>query len=389
MNFSFARIPHILFGQGKINGLTKIIEKYGHNVLLVTGRSSLMHSAHWPEITGQFSKANIRWNHFIVAGEPTPDLIDGSVMGGQFMEPDVVVAIGGGSVLDAGKAISAMWKKQDSIRHYLEGVGDGRPHDGSKIPFIAVPTTAGTGSEATKNAVISEVGPDGFKRSLRHDNFVPEYALIDPELTLNCPQEITAWSGMDAFTQLLESYLSVQASPMTDALALSGIKKIAESLEKAVSDPGDPEARTGMAYAALCSGITLANAGLGVVHGFASSIGGRFQIPHGLICGTLMGVANEYTLNSQLKQDACSPVIQKYASVGRIFHNTSNKDDIFYAEFIINKIHDMTEKFSVPRLGKFGFKNSEINPVAQATSCKNNPVKHDTLELAGMLERRV
>ncbi|MBR9999987.1 MAG: iron-containing alcohol dehydrogenase [Cyclobacteriaceae bacterium] len=389
MKFNFARIPQILFGPGKIQGLPGVIGKYGKQVLLVTGKSSLSESASWDKIIMGISHEKIAWDHFSVQGEPSPGMIDACVMGENFREPDVVVAIGGGSVLDAGKAISAMWKKHEPVRFYLEGVGDGREHDGQKIPFIAIPTTAGTGSEATKNAVISEVGPGGFKRSLRHDQFVPEIAIIDPDLTVNCPKEITAWSGMDAFTQLLESYLSTEASPMTDALALSGLKRIAGSLEKAVSDPDDLSARTDMAYAALCSGITLANAGLGVVHGFASSIGGRFQIPHGLICGTLMGVANEFLLNNLLKNDTSSLAVKKYAETGRIFHETSNRDGIFYAEFIINKIHDLVEKFNLPRLSDFGFDRAEIENIARSTSCKYNPVNHDVSELAGMLERRV
>jgi alcohol dehydrogenase class IV len=389
MNFKFSGIPHIHFRPGKIRDLGQSIKKYGDTVLLVTGKSSLMQSLHWPKIIQQFDDEKIRWEHFAVPGEPSPDLIDECVMNGKFSIPEVVVAIGGGSVLDAGKAISAMYKIHEPVRDYLEGVGDGRQHDGSKIPFIAVPTTAGTGSEATKNAVLSEVGPEGFKRSLRHDNFIPDIALVDPELALGSPSEITAWSGMDAFTQLLESYLSKEASPMTDALALSGLYRIASSLENAVSNPDDLTARTDMAYAALCSGITLANAGLGIVHGFASSIGGRHEIPHGLICGTLMGVANEFTLNSLLKNNPGSTAIRKYALAGRVFHGTSNMDDIFYSEFIINKIHDLTEKFSIPGLGTFGFKKDEIGRIVEATSCKYNPVKFGPGEMAGMLERRL
>jgi len=213
--------------------------------------------------------------------------------------------------------------------------------------------------------------------------------LIDPELTLGCPEHITAWSGMDAFTQLLESYLSTNAGPFTDAIAESGLKRIAGSLERVVSEPENMEAREDMAYAALCSGITLANAGLGVVHGFASSVGGRFSIPHGLICGTLMGVANEFTLNRLLKEEVSHPAIKKYTGAGRIFHGSSNRDEIYYAEFIINKIHDLTEKLALPGLGKFGFEKSEIRQIAASTSCKYNPVKHTKEELAAMLERRV
>jgi alcohol dehydrogenase class IV len=194
---------------------------------------------------------------------------------------------------------------------------------------------------------------------------------------------------MDAFTQLLESYLSVKANPFTDHIAESGLNRISHCLENTVFNPEDLEARAGMAYAAFSSGITLANAGLGVVHGFASSVGGRFNIPHGLICGTLMGVANEYTLNSLLKNNASDPAVRKYAQAGMIFHGTTHRDAVFYAEFMINKIHDLTERFALPRLGEFGFDKNAIESIVQSTSNKNNPVNHTPEELGEMLERRV
>jgi alcohol dehydrogenase class IV len=389
MKFDLARIPPIIFGPDVLSGLPGDIEKYGNRVLLVTGRTSFQQSENWEKLINGFKENKYEWYHFIVSNEPSPDLIDDCVLGNHFPIPDVVVAIGGGSVMDAGKAISAMWLTGESVRLYLEGVGDGREHDGRKIPFIAIPTTAGTGSEVTKNAVISQVGREGFKKSLRHDNFVPDQVLIDPELTLNCPVEIAAWSGMDAFTQLLESYLSTHANSFTDLIAESGLKKISKSLEKAVFESEDLEAKSDMSYAALCSGITLANAGLGVVHGFASSIGGRYNIPHGLICGTLMGVANEFTLNALLKNNASDPAVNKYAEAGRIFHGSDHRDPVFYAEFIVNKIHDLIEKFDLPRLGKFGFDQNEIDRIAGLTSCKYNPIKHTQEELSGMLQRRI
>jgi alcohol dehydrogenase len=194
---------------------------------------------------------------------------------------------------------------------------------------------------------------------------------------------------MDAFTQLLESFLSTNAGPLTDSIALSGLTRIARSLEKAVDEPENPEAREDMAYAALCSGITLANAGLGVVHGFASSVGGRYSIPHGLICGTLMGVANEFTLNRLLKENPDENSVKKYSEVGKLFYGVNGRDDVFYAEFLINKIHDLIERFDLPKLGAYNFREREIEKIAELTSCKYNPVQHDTSELGGMLLRRL
>ena len=314
-------------------------------------------------------------------------MIDRAVADNADPLPDAVVAIGGGSVMDAGKAISAMLPICEPVENYLEGVGDGGAHPGTKIPFIAVPTTAGTGSEVTKNAVISHVGLDGYKKSLRHDRFIPDLAIVDPELMVSAPPTLTAWSGMDAFTQLLESYLSTAANPMTDAIAYAGLKSIRNGLEKAVHQGDDLEARADMAYAALCSGITLANAGLGTVHGFASSVGGRFKIAHGLICGKLMAPVNEYTLNSLLKETPDNTAIMKYAHIGKLFHGSTEKDKVFYSEFLVNKIYDLSQEFGLPGLSSFGFDKEEIPSICGQTSNKNNPYSLSNVQLIEILEK--
>ncbi len=241
----------------------------------------------------------------------------------------MVIAIGGGSVMDAGKAISAMVLQNDSVMAYLEGVGEGKQHNGLKVPMIAVATTSGTGSEATKNAVLSQVGENGFKKSLRHDNFVPNVAILDPELMVTCPQSVTVASGLDALTQLLGAYVSTKATPLTDALALSGIEHFKEGFMGVCSGLSkDTQMRGHMAYASLMSGIVLANAGLGIVHGFASSVGGYFDIPHGVVCGTLLGEAVK--LNIQLMnqdKDRYNEALKKYAKVGSILTGSNENDN--------------------------------------------------------------
>jgi alcohol dehydrogenase class IV len=387
MDFSFLLPKKIVFGSGKLLELPKLASVFGRKALLVSGKLSFLQSEHWDKLSGLFNQAGISCGIVNIPGEPSPEMIDESINSLKGFIPDVIIAIGGGSVIDAGKAISAMIHLNEPVLKYLEGVGDGSVHPGIKVPFIAVPTTAGTGSEATKNAVISHVGATGFKKSLRHDNFIPDIALIDPTLTVQCPSNITTWSGMDAFTQLLESYLSTNANPLSDSIAMSGLEMVSRYLEPAVENGSDIEARSGMAYAALCSGITLANAGLGIVHGYASSVGGRFNIPHGLVCASLMGLCNEFTLNHLMKEDPDGIAFKKYVRIGQLFYGSKDKDEVFYAELLINKIHDLSLKFNLPKLSQFGFDSKEIASVASQTSNKNNPVELSQSEKIEILER--
>ncbi|MBS1232248.1 MAG: iron-containing alcohol dehydrogenase [Bacteroidetes bacterium] len=255
--FQFSRLPLIYFGTGKIRVLPSLIGRYGNVVILVTDQGSFTSSSYATDLFESFRREGIQYHHVVIHGEPSPDMIDNAVEKLRHEVVEAVVSIGGGSVLDAGKAISAMMYLPGSVREYLEVIGTKEP-TGKKLPFIAVPTTSGTGSEATKNAVISQTGINGFKKSLRHDNFVPDIAIVDPELTYSCPKEISAASGMDCFTQLTESYLSDKACEYTDALAWEGLKAIKSSLVKSYNDGQDAEARSGMSFAALTSGICLA-----------------------------------------------------------------------------------------------------------------------------------
>lgn len=383
--FRFAQTPAIHFGLGKIKTLPDVVAGYGKEVLIVTGASSFTKTRQWGMLQERLQNAAIAFHHYTVDREPDPAIIDGAVRTFSDLPIHVVVAIGGGSVLDAGKAIAAMWGKADSVKNYLEGVGDQQP-DGATLPLIAVPTTAGTGSEATKNAVISEVGPTGFKKSLRHDNYVPCVALLDPELTLNVPPELTARSGMDAFTQLLEAYLSTNAGAMTDMMAWEGLRYLKKSLLRAYREGRDMDARSDMAYAALLSGLALANAGLGTVHGFASSIGGRFDIPHGVICGTLMAGVNRITLTRLSKEEVA---YEKYVRVGALFSGLTGKSREYYAHFFVDLIEEWTEILHIPRLGAYGLQPEDLPAIAQQTSNKYNPVVLTPQELQSVLEKRL
>jgi len=390
-SFKFAGMPNIVFGAGKFRGVGEIIKRFGKTVLIVTGESSFRASVKWDNLLVSLKDRSIGHFHVSVEGEPSPDIIDATVAEFGDKQIEVVLACGGGSVVDAGKAISAMMILKGSVCDYLEGVGTGAIHDGSKVPFIAVPTTSGTGSEATKNAVLSRIGSDGFKKSLRHDNFVPDIALLDPLLTLSCPHHVTAACGLDALTQLLESYVSTNASPVTDALALGGLESAGKCLVPACTDGSDDaDVRAGMAYAALMSGVTLANAGLGVVHGLASPIGGRFDIPHGVVCGTLIGAATSVTIDRLMNEHGANhPALVKYANVGALLSGSDENDVETGCRILIENVNEWIEKLEVPRLSPYGIQEKDLDDIASGASNKNNPAQLDTSEITEVLRARL
>ncbi len=386
--FQFSSLPEIYFGKGKRSELPGAVNTKGSRVLLLTGSSSMHNSRLGDEIISGLKAANLKLDHEIIAHEPSPTLIDQIVERYRGSRIDVVVAVGGGSVMDAGKAVSAMIPVEGSIRDYLEGVGE-KKHPGDKIPFIAMPTTSGTGSEMTKNAVISEVGEHGFKRSLRHNNFIPELAIIDPEMMLSCPAKLTAASGMDAFTQLLESYVSSQSNPMTDALALQGLKQIKKYLLRAfLEGEQNIEARSGMALAAMFSGITLAHAGLGLVHGFSSPLGGFYHIPHGVACGSLMAPVFARTIDN-LKDQPDHPAIQKLLIVSKVFADFKYKQDQEYLQAFKEKLIHFTSLLEIPLLSAFGMNEEGIQKVVGHTSHKSHPVTLTSDQMADVLRNRI
>ncbi len=387
-DFSFTHTPKILFGSESSSKLGDEINSFGTKVLLVTGDKSYSKGMIQTQIEKILLDASLSWDRYIVKGEPSPAIIDTATSLFRSSAIDVVVAVGGGSVLDAGKAIAAMMKEEGGVKNYLEGVGSKAP-SGRRLPLITLPTTAGTGSEATKNAVISEFGAGGFKKSLRHDNYVPDVSIIDPGLTIDCPPEITAASGMDAFTQLLESYVSVKATPLTDALAISGMEAISRSLGTAYHDGKNMGARTDIAYAALLSGICLANAGLGVIHGFAQPLGSLFPVPHGVVCGTLMGISNRVTIELLKQLSYGSEVMRKYANVGKIMAGNTVLKDQDAIDILLTAIDQFTDELSIPRLGNYGITINDFEEIISQTGLKNHPVKLSSEDLKRILSERL
>jgi alcohol dehydrogenase class IV len=387
--FQFYRTPRIVFSPGAVNSLGEIASSFGPSVLVVLGNRSLKESGNWLIIEESLKKHSIQVSVFEVPGEPSPELVDSAVNAYFHSSIDCVIGIGGGSVIDAGKAISAMLRTGGTVSDYLEGMGTKR-HNGEKVPFIAVPTTAGTGSEASANAVLSDIGPDGYKRSIRHDNFCPDVALVDPNLALSCPASVTAACGMDAFTQLLESYVSDKASPFTDALVESALPLIGENLVPSATDRGnDINTRCGMAYASLISGITLANAGLGAVHGFASVIGGYFHAPHGAICGSLLGAVTRTTIEKLHFSMPHHPALAKYSLAGSLVNAQRTTSAGKGVALLLETIDNYTNNLGMPRLSKFGMTKEDIERITMETGNKNNPIKLDVNDFRTILKSRL
>lgn len=387
-SFTLKPLPQIEFGFDSINSLPEHIRERGGSVLLLTGADSLKHYGNRDPILSLLDEGHLDISLVEICHEPSPQLIDSIVQQHTAQKIDVVTAIGGGSVVDAGKAVSAMLPHGEAVKQYLEGVGCRRP-TGEKIPFIAIPTTAGTGSEVTSNAVISQSGKDGFKKSLRHDRYIPDLALIDPLLMRSCPPEITAACGLDTFSQLVEAYLSTKSSPVTDAIAWKGIQSVHQSLFRVYQEPEDIYGRSQMALASLCSGIVLMNAGLGVVHGLAPALGCLFPISHGAVCGTLMAAANDITLRKLEVEQQNNEALLKYTKLGKLCSTKADKSDEYYRKSFIEYLHSLTRALKIPRLSQFDVRTADLGEIAAASSNKNNPAALTHEEMLTILENRL
>jgi alcohol dehydrogenase class IV len=385
-SFNISGVSKLIVGPGKIGELSMHTKKSGNRLLLVIGSLSLKNSGKYDLIVSDLKKEGITIHEATVIGEPSPSVINEIVNKNKQNKIEVVCAIGGGSVVDVGKAVSAMLTEKDffSVKDYLEDVGFRKP-SGTKIPFIAVPTTSGTGSETTKNAVVSEVGLGGYKKSLRHDNFIPNLAIIDPELIVNCPSSISISSGLDALSQLLESYIATKANPFTDAIARDAIIRMMNNLETVCLDnSADVNARTEIAYAAFVSGITLAHAGLGTVHGIAGVIGGHKNVPHGVACGCLLPYWLETIVAKMLLDpDGYQIYINKLELLaGEIF--PGEKKGI---EDLVRSVNMLSQRLHHSRLSEFGVNQEDLRFYAEKSSNKNNPVEFSFEEKLRILQK--
>ncbi len=382
--FNIAGLPKIFFGAGTLSRLPEMIESYGRHALIITGGESLKKSGRRETLTWQLDQAQLQYQTVSVRGEPTTQLID--AIAGEYRRTtvNVVVAIGGGSVIDCGKAVAAMLAEQGSVKDYLEDVGTRKP-SGAKVPFIAVPTTAGTGSEATKNAVVCDRN-EGYKKSLRHDAYMPDVAVVDPELTLSAPRPVTIACGLDAVSQLIESYTSTKANALTDSLALKGLSLASESLlPLALEQSNDIALREKMSYAALVSGITLSQAGLGAVHGMAGPLGGLVPVPHGVACGKLLFPVMTFVVKKIIDEKNMA-ARKRFADIGRLLAGDADRDDLFYCKKFLDILHQWTQALKLPQLSCFGMTAADIAQTISLADSKNSPAGLTKEEMKVILE---
>lgn len=391
--FVLGRVPRITFGAGGFARVPEVVAAHGHRVLLVTGRQSLAASGRRAALLAGLEAAGVAVSGEVaVSDEPSPAVVDAAVAAHRDPAVDVVLGVGGGSVLDAAKAIAGLLRTGASVVEHLEGLPGMRPYDGPSVPLVAVPTTAGTGSEATRNAVISERGPAGYKRSFRDERLVAADAVVDPDLLAGNDRVGIAINGMDALTQLLEAYTSLRAGPLTDALALSGLEAARDGLVAWHADPDGPgaaEARARMAYAALLSGICLAHAGLGAVHGLASPLGAQFPVPHGAACGATLAAVTAVNIGALAERTPESPALARYAHLGRLVAGLREATpDAEARGALVATLSEWTAVLEVPRLRAYGIGEAGIPAIvadSRGSSMRTNPIVLTDEEISGIL----
>ncbi len=378
----------IIFGEGKIEELPEAISKFGNQALIITGEHSLFKSGNADRIFDILNNRQIKVTHQKISGEPTVELIDYLCDLYADCNADVIVGIGGGSVLDTAKAISVMLTEEGSVSEYIESIGN-RTLSGKNIPLICVPTTAGTGSEATNNAVIAEYSPRTFKRSLRNDAMIPDIAIIDPELTLHSTFPVTANSGIDTFCQLLEAYTSTKSNAFTDAITLQGFRLISQNLVPVcTSSAEDIKVRSKVSYAALLSGIGIMNSSVTVIHGFASAIGGRYPIPHGAICGAMLLGCTLTNMRKAQKYALNDDTTVRFAKLGSILSGIEydyDKHDVLLRA-VTEEIKTIGSKIKLQSLSQLGVRKDDFYNIVSDTRLNGNPIPLTETDLMEILE---
>jgi len=377
--FDFAAPTQLHFGAGRLSECAPLAASLGRRVLVVQGRGDRAGAV---VQALRALRVDVQVQHSI--GEPTVSAVERLATEARDEGRDVVVAVGGGSVIDCGKALAALIANRAPVREYLEVVGDARPLDAAPVPFIAVPTTAGTGAEVTRNAVLL-AEPERVKVSLRSARMLPAAAILDPTLTCSLPGDATASTGLDALTQCIEPFVSPFATPLSDAVAREGMRRAARSIERAVEHPGDVGARSEMMIAALCSGMALANARLGAVHGFAAPLGGMFPVPHGVACARLLPHVTRVNVHALQARVPGSPALARYAEVACAVTGRHDAQAHDLAPWLAS----LVDRLAIPPLSSFGVRRDHVPAIASAaraaSSMKGNPVVLTDEELVDVL----
>jgi alcohol dehydrogenase class IV len=380
MRFEFATATRILFGPGTLSEVAPLAK--ATHALVVTGRNVERAAP----LFARLSAASVSHDTFAVHGEPTLSLVEDGARRLRENRAGMVIAIGGGSVLDAGKAIAALATNPGAALDYLEVIGNAKPLVQPPVPLIAIPTTAGTGTEVTRNAVLTS--PEHrVKASLRSPLLLPKLAVIDPELTLGLPPGLTATTGLDALTQLIEPFVSCRANPLVDGICREGLGRVARSLRHAWDEPSNLAAREDMALASLLSGLALANAGLGSVHGFAAAIGGMFSAPHGAVCAALLPHAMDVNVRALRQRQPQAEALVRYAEIARLLTGRSDASLTDGLSWVQSLCADLRS----PRLRVYGLTSADTAAVCdkagQSSSMKGNPLPLTPAELHEVLER--
>jgi alcohol dehydrogenase class IV len=381
MRFEFATVNRIVFGAGTLQEIGALAARFGKRALVVTGSD--------PRRAGRLfdllSAAGIETAAFAVAGEPDVATVQAGVAAARHAAAEVIIGMGGGAVIDAGKAISGLLTNTGDLFDYLEVIGKGQALQHAAAPYIAIPTTAGTGAEVTSNAVI--YSPEHHvKVSLRHPLMLPRIALVDPDLTHSAPPQVTAASGLDALTQVIEAFVSNKANPLTDAVCREGITRGARALRRAYAHPTDAAAREDMAITSLFSGIALSNAKLGAVHGFAGPMGGMFPIPHGAVCACLLPHVMHINVQALSARQADSDALRRYAEVAQIVTGQAEAtpaDGVAWLRALCAEVR-------IQPLSAFGITAADfpaiIEKSAVSSSMQGNPIKLTVDEMSAVLQ---
>lgn len=384
IHFEFATATRIIFGAGRVRELGSVARTLGRRALVVTGRR--------PErakrITAILADGGVTSVVFAVVGEPEVATVEAGVAQAKKGGCDLVIGCGGGSALDTGKAIAAMLTNEGELLDYLEVIGRNKSLPSPPAPFVAIPTTAGTGTEVTRNAVLASP-VHRVKVSLRSPLMLPRVALVDPELTYELPPPLTASTGLDALTQLIEPFVCSRHNPMTDAVCREGIRRIARSLRFAIAEGQSAPAREDMAIASLFGGLALANAGLGAVHGFAGPIGGMFPAPHGAVCAVLLPHVMAANLAALRQREPASAALVRYDEVAQLLTGDAQARASDAVEWVSRLVTDLR----LPHLAAYGVKPADLGELvakaARASSMKANPITLTEQELRQVLEQVV